>query len=372
MFFLYFTIVCKIIKKLSRNQKEMRKFDLFPKVADDNFDVRTKAGGIISLLTFLFMFIITIVEINEHSKVIIKQRPILDQSDKKTQDPISIFFNITVAYPCQLLQIKIQDISGNHQIDFAKKITRQRLDSKLNPIASPISDDNSQSIFNSCGNCYGSNYSKCCTTCFDIASSFILQEKLVPNLDNLEQCVRDKKSIDDKETCRLYGELTTSFSKGQILVNAGGQIPLPVHYKYDLTYFGTNVNLSHWINTFRFGPEFDGLKNPLDNSRWLQRGHGFYFYRYSLNLVKTITKNVIGNQYSASFNQYKIEKTVSKRHPSIAFDFDTSPIAVQFSVEKRSFLTFLTSLFAILGGGFTIGSLIDSIVFHFNKRNSYE
>lgn len=350
----------------------MRKFDLFPKVSEDSFDVRTKAGGIISLLTFLFMIIITIVEIKENTKTVIKQRPILDQSDQKIQNPTSVFFNITVAYPCQLLQITIQDISGNHQIDFAKKITRQRLDSHLNPISSPISDDNSQSIFNSCGNCYGANYSKCCTTCFDITSSFILQGKLVPNLDGLEQCVRDKKSIDDKETCRLYGELTTSFSKGQILINAGGQIPLPIHYKYDLTYFGSNVNLSHWINNFRFGPDFDGLKNPLDNSRWMQRGHGFYFYHYSLNLVKTHIKNIIGNQYSASFNQFKIEKTVSKRHPSIAFDFDTSPIAVQLTVEKRSLLAFLTSLFAILGGGFTIGGLIDSFVFNMNKRKTYD
>lgn len=346
----------------------MRKFDLFPKVADDSFDVRTKAGGVISLLTFLFMIIITIVEIKEHSKTIIKQRPILEQSNKRSQRPTSVFFNITVGYPCQLLQITVKDISGNHQVDFAKKITRQRLDKNLQPLSSPISDDDPQSIFNSCGNCYGSNYTKCCMTCFDIASSFKLQDKLVPNLNGLEQCVRDKKSIDDKETCRLYGELSTTFSKGQILVNAGGQLQLPVHYKHDLTYFGDSVNLSHWITIFRFGPDFDGLKNPLDNSRWLQRGHGFYFYRYSLNLVKTITKNTVGNQYSASFNQFKIEKTVSKRHPSIAFDFDTSPIAVQFSIERRSLLTFLTSLFAILGGGFTIGGLIDSFVFNINKR----
>lgn len=346
----------------------MRKFDLFPKVADDSFDVRTKAGGMISLITFLFMFIIVIIQIKDNSKQIIKQRPIIEASSKGAQQPTSVFFNITVAYPCQLLQIKIQDITGNHQINFAKKITRQRLDMHFNPLSAPISDDDPQSIFNSCGSCYESNYSKCCLTCFDVASSYKLQDKLVPNFDRIEQCNRDRKSIDDKETCQLYGELSTTFSKGQILINAGGQIQLPVHYKHDLTYFGDNVNLSHWINKFRFGPDFDGLKNPLDNSRWLQRGRGFYFYHYSVNLVKTITSSVVGNQYSASFNQYKIEKTVSKRHPSIAFDFDTSPIAVQLYVEKKSLLNFLISLFAILGGGFTIGGLIDSCIFSMNKH----
>lgn len=346
----------------------MRKFDLFPKVNNEEFDTRTKTGGFISILTFIFMLIIIYVEISDGSKAVIKQRLILDETINDMSQHTLVYFNLTVGYPCHLLTISIQDITGNHQLEYTKKITRQRLDKNHNPIAPPIQDIDRKNILNICGSCHGSNYTKCCPTCFDIAASFRLQNQLVPNLDNFEQCTRDQKAISDQENCQIIGELSTQFSKGQILINAGGQIQMPIHYKHDLTYFGDNANLSHWITTFRFGPDFDGLKNPLDNSRWLQRARGFFFYRYSLNLVKTISGKVTGNQYSAAANQFQISKTVSKRHPAIAFDFDTSPIVVKFNVEQRSILQMLTNLFAILGGGFTIGSLIDSFFFSFHSH----
>ena len=346
----------------------MRKFDLFPKVADETFDVRTKTGGVISLLTFIFMVVIVIVEIQSERRGKIVQKAVLDNYFRATSDPHNVFFNMTVSYPCHLLQISVQDITGNHQIDFAKTITRQRLDKNDKPLFQPIRDDDPKSIFNSCGSCHGSNYTKCCLTCVDIASSFILQNKPVPNLDNLDQCKRDQKAIHDQEKCRIWGELTTSFSNGQILFNAGGQLKMPVHYKHDLTYFGENVNLTHYIHTFRFGPDFIGLKNPLDNAHWSQPGRGFFFCRYSLNLVKTYSDGIVGNQYSANFNHRQIDKTVSKRHPGIAFDFETAPIAVKIYVERKSIIHFVTGLLAVLGGGFTIGGLIDSFLFSINTH----
>ncbi|OHS99084.1 hypothetical protein TRFO_34571 [Tritrichomonas foetus] len=346
----------------------MRKFDLFPKVSDENFDVRTKTGGIISICTFIFMLIIVAVESSSNQKTQIKQRAVLEDYKSEKPAPLPVYFNITVAYPCHLLHLTVQDVTGNHQMNFGKKITRQRLDRHLKPISPPVSDDDPKSIFSSCGGCLGSNYSKCCLTCFDVASSFILQNQMVPNLDNVEQCVRDRKAVEDMETCRIWGRITTSFSNGEIQISAGGEIPMPVHYKHDLTYFGENVNLTHWISTVRFGEDFEGLRNPLDDSRWMQRARGFFFYRYTVNLVKTYTEKNFGYQYSAYFNQYHIEKTVSRRHPAIAIKFDTAPIAVQLTVEKKSFLTFLTSLFAIIGGGFTIGGLIDSFLFSIHSH----
>ncbi|OHT17097.1 hypothetical protein TRFO_41279 [Tritrichomonas foetus] len=351
----------------------MRKFDLFPKVSDDSFDVRTITGGVISIFTFITLMFIAFVEIVSNRPNKIKQRAIFEDYRTVKPQPLTIFFNMTVSYPCHLLHISVQDVSGNHQMPSNQKIIRQRLDSHYKPLSQPISDSDPKSIFSSCGNCYGSNYSKCCLTCFDIASSFMLQNKIVPNLDNFEQCKRDRKAIDDQEVCRLSGQISTQFSKGIILINAGGEMKLPVHFKHDLTYFGDNVNLSHYITELRFGPNFDYLRNPLDGGRWYQRGRGFFFYRYKLNLVKTYyegnpnsqstSKKVISNQYSAQFNQYKIEKTVSKRHPGIAFDFDTAPIAVQMYIEKKSTLKFITKLLAIIGGAFTLGGLFDSLVY---------
>jgi hypothetical protein len=347
----------------------MRKFDLFPKMSESGQTRRTGTGGIITLLTFIFMVVAVTIESANRPVPIPKQEALLLPN---SSDSSSIHFNITVAYPCHLLRVSVQDITENHVLDSKRSITRQRLDANLQPIEAPISDSDPKSLFSGCGGCLGSTYTKCCLTCFDIAASFKLQNKLVPTLHNVEQCDRDKRAIASGDTCRIIADISTGFSRGELLISAGGDLQMPVHFKHDLTYFGDNVNLSHWIGNLRFGPDFPGLSNPLDNAQWKQKGRGFFYYRYKTNLVPTIAQDgprkVESVQYSASFSDKSITKTVSKRHPAIAFAFDTSPITVKLSVQKPSIVAWVTGLLAIVGGGFTIGGLIDSFVFRITGR----
>lgn len=51
------------------------------------------------------------------------------------------------------------------------------------------------------------------------------------------------------------------------------------------------------------------------------------------------------------------------RLPGIFFHFDISPIKVQFKEERRSFAHFLTQLCAIIGGVYTVSSLIDKLLY---------
>jgi hypothetical protein len=150
---------------------------------------------------------------------------------------------------------------------------------------------------------------------------------------------------------------------------------MPVHYKHDLTYYKNSVNLSHWIDTLRWGPPFKGLVNPLDNSQHAQLGEGFFFFHYKLNLVPTIGwdergKPVQSQQYSAGLSEKAITKTVSKRFPALAFEFDTAPIVVKVVSRSGSLLKWATGILAMVGGGFTIGGLIDSFWFRVNRRKN--
>lgn len=350
----------------------MRKFDIFPKVQDESFNIRTTSGGAITIVTFIFMFIVAAKEALSFQHYQTKQQACVQSQYIKQQKDLEIFLNMTIAYPCQLIQVQVFDASGNHQLNAVRKISRQRLDSQYQPLGESIADDDPKSVFNECGNCYGSNYTKCCHACTDVANSFILQNEFVPNLDRIDQCLRDHKTIAEGETCRITGKLRTSFTKGQLLIKPGGTIETPAHYKYDLSYFGENVNLTHTIHTLRFGRDFKGLVNPLDKYYYKQPKNGFFFYRYYVELVPTITDDVTNqepaNQYSASSSTREITKSVTKRHPGIAFDFDTAPIAVRFIIEKKSISEFITQLCAILGGGFTLGGFIDSFVFRVNDK----
>jgi hypothetical protein len=353
----------------------MRKFevfDLFPKVNED-FALKTNTGGLISLVTLAFMAIVVLVEFNNRESDSVRQ-----QAARFTgfePDESQIFVNITIAYPCQLLRIRIHDNSGNHQLESHQLITRQRLDRWLRPIAEPVFDGDPAAIFNQCGSCHGSTYSLCCTTCFDVSAAFRLESKLVPRLENVEQCKRDWATIADGEACRITAEIGTRFRAGELLVSPAGNIQTPVHYKHDLTYFGESVNLSHWIKTLRWGPDFPGLANPLDGFQYAQRAHGFFVFHYKLNLVPTIARDekgrqIFSQQYSASFSEKAITKTVSKRRPALAFEFDTAPIVVKCIAKSRSLLKWATGLLAMVGGGFAIGGLVDSFWFRVNRKKT--
>ena len=352
----------------------MRKFDIYPKVQDESFNIRTTSGGVITIITFIFMFIVAIKELTSFKRIETKQQACVQSHFIKQQNDLQIFLNITVAYPCELLQIKVLDASGNYQLNAKQDIRRQRLDALYMPLGKEISDSDPESIFQKCGNCYGSNYTKCCHSCIDVANSFILQGEFVPNLNTIDQCTRDHKSIAEGETCRITARLSTKFSKGQLLIKPGGTLETPFHYKYDLSYFGDNVNLTHQIHTLRFGRDFKGLVNPLDNYTRLQLKNGFFFFRYNCELVPTITRDIFNqepaNQYSASSSEKEITKSITKKHPAIAFDFDTAPIAVRFIQEKRSISGFITQLCAILGGGFTLGGFIDSFIFRVRSKKN--
>lgn len=352
----------------------MRKFDIYPKVQDDSFNIRTVSGGVVTLVTFLFMIIVAIKEAATFNRVEIKQHAVVQSQFIKETKEIEIFFNATIAFPCQLLQLKVIDASGNPQPNARSEIIRQRLDTHFKPLENPIADTDPKSLFQQCGSCLGANVSKCCLTCTDIANSFRLMNDFVPNIDNNEQCNRDMKNIKDQEACRIEAKMSTHFTKGRFMVSVGGIVETPVGYKYDLSYFGNNVNLTHIIHTLRFGRDFEGLRNPLDNYTCNQLKRSHFVYRYLIDLVPTITNDVENqipaNQYSASQSTREITKTETKRFPAITFDFDTAPVATRFIIEKQSLNSFLTQLCAILGGGFTLGGFIDSFIFRVRSKKN--
>ena len=73
-----------------------------------------------------------------------------------------------------------------------------------------------------------------------------------------------------------------------------------------------------------------------------------------------------------STNQYSYTKHVREIHfeqgeqgvPGVFFNYDLSPIMVLKTEHRRSFLHFLTSVCAIVGGVFTVASLVDATIYH--------
>jgi hypothetical protein len=58
---------------------------------------------------------------------------------------------------------------------------------------------------------------------------------------------------------------------------------------------------------------------------------------------------------------------MSDRLPGLFLSFDIAPIAVIKTETRRSFVHFATSICAIIGGIWTISSILDSAIYRTNK-----
>jgi hypothetical protein len=126
-------------------------------------------------------------------------------------------------------------------------------------------------------------------------------------------------------------------------------------------------NASHTIRRLSFGPAFPGQVSPLDGttSAPTARSAG---YQYHLRVVPTVYEHLGGRatdsrQYSVSdFVQEYDAHAAPHVHPGLWLRYDFSPTMVRRVETRRSFLQFVTSLCAILGGVFALSGLVDQLV----------
>jgi hypothetical protein len=127
-------------------------------------------------------------------------------------------------------------------------------------------------------------------------------------------------------------------------------------------------NVSHTIRALSFGPPFPGQASPLEGATTLP-ARGAAAYQYHLRVVPTMYETLSGRvidsrQYSASdFAQEHERNSAVFVHPGVWLRYDFSPTVVRRVEVRRSFLQFVTSLFAILGGVFSISGVLDQVWF---------
>lgn len=136
----------------------------------------------------------------------------------------------------------------------------------------------------------------------------------------------------------------------------------------------SKYNSSHIIHHLDFGSTGKlatlGLeKYPLDNvTKILPETSKTAQYQYFIKIVPTEYETLGGSKRNAhQFSFTSHTRTVSQTnsvffgnfpHPGVFFKYDFSPIMVSFKEEKSSFMAFLTSVCAIIGGVFTCAGLL--------------
>ncbi|CAF0924347.1 unnamed protein product [Rotaria sordida] len=377
---------------------QLKRFDAYAKTLED-FRIRTTSGGLVTIISSTIIFILLFIELKYFLTIDVVQVLFVDTS---RQEKMNITIDIKYpVLPCSYLTVDAMDVSGDTQTDIIHNLYKTRLDLNGNIIENDIVKVSLQSLpklnnnsletttttIPECESCYGAETAahKCCPTCNDVKAAYRVKGwSFDPT--GVQQCIREGKTIgminsnnDDSTTeinegCRIHGHLEVNKVAGNFHIAPGQSFEQHHIHIHSLRNIRLNLlNTTHYIDQLTFGQQFPNQINPLSNTKQFVNLHdnGAVLYHYYVKIVPSAyvflnQTQLITNQYSVTKHK-KIIKNLydSSDHqiPGTFFTYEISAIMVKFIEQKRSLAHFLTSLCAIIGGVFTVSSLIDAFIY---------
>lgn len=371
---------------MDRVFSKVRNLDAYPKINED-FYSRTLSGGVITLVSSIAMFLLFFSELGLYLHTVTESKLVVDTS---RGEKLHINFDITFpAVSCTLLSLDAMDISGEQHLDIRHDIIKKRIDRNGNVIEErkegiggpqidkPLQRHGGRLEHNEtyCGSCFGAEATddECCNSCEEVREAYRRKGWGLTNPDLIDQCKREgfAQRIKDEEGegCNIYGSLEVNKVAGNFhFVKSFHQSS--VHIPDLLAFQEDSYNISHKINKLAFGDYYPGIVNPLDGVHWFQSTPNG-MYQYFIKVVPTIYTNLRGytiqsNQFSVT-EHYKSPEVGRRSLPGVFFFYDLSPIKVTYTETHASFLHFMTSVCAIVGGIFTVAGIVDSFIYHGHK-----
>jgi len=379
----------------------LKQFDAYPKTLED-FRVKTFGGALVTGISSVIMLLLFLSEFNYYLTTEVHPELFVDTTRHQ-----KLRINIDVFFPklaCTYLSIDAMDVSGEQQSDLEHNIFKKRYDEHGKPIETEakkedLGDKSAEAVKalnttdspNKCESCYGAETVEypCCNTCESVRDAYRRKGWAFRDPESIDQCKRehwkDSFTAQQNEGCQIYGYIEVSKVAGNFHIAPGksfqqqhvhvqllsvgkdGRISLNMH---DLQPFGAKqFNVSHHIHSLSFGVPIPGVHNPLDGTN-VSAESGSLMYQYFVKIVPTVYKKLSGeavwsNQFSFTKHKRPVRQ-LSGEHglPGFFVLYELSPMLVQYTEKRRSFTHFLTGVCAIIGGVFTVASLIDSMIYH--------
>jgi hypothetical protein len=313
--------------------------------------------------------------------------------------------------PCKLLSVDVVDDVGGVQKDTNYQIFKHRLSKTGEKEGLPEPHDLGNGIHTeehfmeglqheelkdksktlgdimkneaACGNCYGAGKpNECCNSCEDVKAAYKrVGWRFKPH--EVAQCEREvlaenlKSQFAEDGGCQLYGKMELNKASGHFHIvphnnlrviggNKGNGNNGLLNLLELLSFTFDQFNITHTVNSLSFGDHFPGIKSPLDGeTRSIKDTHGMYQYYVKIVPTQYIYydgREVHSNQYSVTEHVRNLAPGSGRGMPGIYFYYQLSPLNAKFEEKRRSFLTFLTSACAILGGCFTVMGIVDVIM----------
>ncbi|MCP9263210.1 Endoplasmic reticulum-Golgi intermediate compartment protein 3 [Dirofilaria immitis] len=330
--------------------ERLKDFDAYTKPLDD-FRVRTFAGGAVTLVSSAMIIFMFVSETVSFLSVDIVEQLYVDSTPAEQR--VDVNFDITFPrLPCSVITIDVMDLSGDNQDDIKDDVYKiTLLNGKegsgvrqgVNINATTISSAPASQVL--CGSCYGAK-NGCCNTCEEVKEAYMRKGWELVNIGTIEQCKSDL------------------WVAGNFHIAPGDPLKAHRSHFHDLHSLSpSKFDTSHRVNHFSFGNSFPGKVYPLDG-RFLD-----------LRKIQATSKS--------SFLSHHISKRYISGEsglPGFFVQYEFSPLMVKYE-EKRQYVascfesgfavleafmslsTFLVSICAIIGGIFTVASLIDAFIY---------
>jgi len=340
----------------------VKRFDLYGKVHDD-YKIKTQSGGLISLVSMIIMALLFLSELRSYLQVEIIDHIVVDTT---LNQKLPIGLNITFPHlRCDEVSVDTVDSTGENQVDIAGTLTKLNLDlsgapSKGDPVAAP-------------GECFSCLEAKpgpgepelCCNTCQQLKEAY--QEMGIPYFHILDTAMQCRNSVG----CQVHGDVLVSKVGGNVHVALGkSTIRDGKHvHEFNLKDVSDGFNTSHIIHRLEFGQRVPGVESPLEGTAKIVV-KGAYMFHYYIKLVPTLFET--GNGKPLYTHQYSVtgkEKDVLVRQgelaglPGVFLVYEFTPFMVQKTEKDVPVTHFLISVCAIIGGVFTVASLVDAILY---------
>ncbi|WFD29591.1 hypothetical protein MSPP1_000600 [Malassezia sp. CBS 17886] len=325
-----------LLDRLDRLPK-LRRFDAFPK-AQPVYVQRSSHGGAATVLVLLLMAITFLVNVHSY---LVGSRSYSFSVDDHLGKNMQVNLDMTVATPCQKVSVDLRDAAGDRihflDDDLAKDNTIFRAQHRR---AFQRHDPGDLvQVFHSASRW----------------KEHVMRGKAKKGQPAPIVRPRDKHSgfaktyplVAKGSACRIYGSILVKKTAGNLHVSLVDPAMLLVADDSML-----QMNASHVIHEFGFGPYFTNMAEPLESSMEITTDPRAV-YQYFVSVVPT--RYISARGQTIETNQYSVNDYVRNPNGPIAFPgiylkYDLEPLTMTVHERTQSFVSFLVRLLGTMGG----------------------